>query len=890
MEEDSTIENFMNMSKGNHRPPNWVLRFLQWFCPEHLYEEIEGDLIQTFQHDVKIYDEKRAKRRLVWNVILFFRPEIILRNRFLMKSNQLPMVEHYFKTAYRHLLKNKINFVFKLGGLTLALAGFLVIAIYVSFQRSFDAYHHNFENIYRVNSERKENGRQEKYAIVPLAFGSLIQNQFPEIAAFTRFRGSNQSHVRYNQKVFGCHITQCDSSFFDVFTVQFLLGTTDALKKQNSIALTKSLAHKIFGEMNPLHQLLTLTNQDRLFEVTAVIEDFPANSHLKTEAIIPIDNTNERFSINNVLSPVEFVDQSAILYIRFNNACNPALFAAKLETLIDKHIDKRARLENGFHISLQTLRSIYLSPRLKYEFTEKGSMFYLYAFSMLGIFLLIIASVNYINLSIADFNSRWRESGIRKVMGARRTQIAFQVITESVGYVFISLVLSIGILYILFPNVLELVDSNLKFEMLFNFEVVSAVSITLFFLIVFSTAIPSYQLSSGAISLNLSRGQMGGYRSSLGNTLLGVQFIISILCISATIILGRQLNFIHTKDLGFDRQNLIVMLMPEDFSVKKMQSLKNEIKKIPGVASVSNSSFRIGGFYWKDWYTIEVDGQMKSMELFEVFSDDDLFNTLKMKLVDGRLFNANNPADSGKAFVINETAAKELGWKDPIGKRILTHPEEPGRWEGTVVGVVKDINITPLYEKIQPLVMRLPWQKNSPEFFVYVRLDGPASQTIKAIERKYAEILPGYPMDYNDVNTFFNDRYEKENKAFGSLLFATLIIILISAVGIFSLAIYMSAKRMKEFGIRKVLGASVRQIAFLHAGHFIKISLLSNAIALPAAYWLMNEWLSGFAYRAELNMFLFLVATGISFLLVMLSTGYSSWKAGRTNPVDVIKG
>lgn len=205
--------------------------------------------------------------------------------------------------------------------------------------------------------------------------------------------------------------------------------------------------------------------------------------------------------------------------------------------------------------------------------------------------------------------------------------------------------------------------------------------------------------------------------------------------------------------------------------------------------------------------------------------------------IDGRFFDANNPADSASAFVINETAARELGWKNPVGKRILTHPEEPGRWEGTIVGVVKDINISSLHEKIQPLVMRLPWQKDYPEFFIYVRLEGQAIPIIKAIEEKYSDILPGYTMEYDDVDTFFNSRYQNENKAFGSLVFATLIIVLISSLGIFSLSIYMSARRMKEFGIRKVLGATASQITLLHVGHFIKIACVANVIALPIAYW-----------------------------------------------------
>ncbi|HTJ50510.1 MAG TPA: ABC transporter permease [Cyclobacteriaceae bacterium] len=873
----------------NSSPPEWALRFLQWICPDHLLEEIEGDLIQKFNKDLRIAGEEKAKKRFVWNTIRFFRPEILFRNKISAKAGQLPMFKNYFKTSYRHILNSKLNFVFKLGGLTITVLSFLIIAIYISFQHSFDRYHNDFENIYRINSERKENGKQERYAIVPLALSTMMQGRFPEVAALTRYRGSNQRFIRYNQKVFSCDIPQVDSSFFNVFTVQFVAGSKDALKKPKSIVLTRSLAARIFGDADPLNQFVTLTNGNQLFQVTAIIEDFPGNSHLTAEALIPIESSLDNFSASNIISPVDFVDQSTVLYARFRNHINPDLFSMKLESMVDNHMNKKVRIENGFHISLQSLDDIYLSPSLKYEFTRKGSIFYVYAFSVLGIFLLIIGSVNYINLSIADFNGRWREIGIRKVMGARKIQIVFQVVIETFLYVSISLMLGIFFLYTLFPNVLELVDSNLRFDMLFNNEVVVTVGVAMLILIALSTLIPYLQLSGPSISMNLSGAQSAGYKSSLGKTLLAVQFIISVFCISATIIVGRQLSFIHTKDLGFDRKDLIVILVPDDFSVCKMQSLKNEIKRIPGVEAVSNSSFKVGGGYWKDWYTIEVDGQMKSMELYEVFSDDELFSTLKMKLVDGRLFNANNPADSSAAFVINETAANVLGWKDPVGKRILTHPEEPGRWEGTVVGVVKDINISPLYEKVQPLVMRLPWQKDYPEYFVYVRLNGPVNKTLKAIERKYGELLPGFPFEYDDVDTFFNSRYQRENKAFGSLIFTTIIILIVSSIGIFSLSIYLSTRRMKEFGIRKVLGANIGQIMVLHIWHFIKVALLSNIISIPITYWLMKEWLNGFAYRTELSVFIFLSVMGISFLLVILSGGYSAWKAGRMNPVDVIK-
>jgi putative ABC transport system permease protein len=781
-----------------------------------------------------------------------------------------------------------VNFLFKVGGLTVALFSFIIIALYISYQLSYDRYHRGFENIYRVNTDRKENGKSERYGIAPLMLGPAMREQFSEIAACARMSISNESHLRYKDKAITCGIFPADSSLFNVLTFRFLEGTDDALKNPASVVLTKSISQKLFGAEPPLHKLITINNENRLYEVRAVIEDMPQNSHFVVDGFIPMSG-DEKFSVNNIISPVDFVDQSAVLFIRFRENTNVGSFPEKLETLLDQFVSKKERAENGFKISLQPLKNIYLDPPLKYEFTKKGSTLYLYLFSVLGIFLLIIGSINYINLSVADFSSRSSEIGIRKAMGAPRKQIAFQVILETVIYCVAALVMSLGLVYLLFPKVLELLEPHLTFGMLLKPGILVLVFSTLLLLIALSTAFPAYWLATSKIACDLKAKHHSGHQSSIGKVLLIAQFVISVICICATLVVGRQLEYIHIKDLGIDRQNLIVMKMPEDFSVVRMQALKNELKTVSGVSAVSNSSFRIGGGYWKDWYTVEVEGEMKNFELYEVFSDDELFSTLGMKVIEGRTFHAGIPADSGAAFVINETAARELGLKDPVGKRIYTHPEDNGRWDGTIVGVVGDINISSLHEKIQPLVMRLPWQKDYPEYFVYVRINGDIASTLMSIEKKYKEIVPGYPLEFDFVDAYYNNQYQAENRAFASLQFATVIIVLVSGLGIFSLSVYMSGRRMKEFGIRKVLGASVRQITLMHMGHFLRLAFIANVMALPTAYVLMGAWLDGFAYRAELSGWIFLMVMLISFLLVILSAGHSALAAGRKNPLDVIR-
>jgi putative ABC transport system permease protein len=874
------------MNPGKNSPPSWILRFLQFVCPQELLEEIEGDLIQRYNRDVDLVGEPQAKRKIFFNVFRYVRPEIIFRNRVSFNAAQFLMFKNYYTTTWRHIRKHKINAVSRLGGLTLALFSFLIIALYISFQLSFDRYNQNYQNIYRVNTERKENGIQEQYGIAPLALGPMIQEKFPEIAAFTRIRGVNGSHLRYKDKVISSSVFPADSSLFDVFTFIFIQGNHDALKKTHSIVITKSLALNAFGAEDPMHKLITLGKD--LYEVTAVIEDIRPDCHFAVEAFIPIEEAPE-LSASSIISPTEFVDKSCMLYLRFRNDAKPELFVTKLESMLDEHVGKKERADTGFRIFLQPLKNIYLDSSYKYEYTKKGSTMYLYIFFVLGVFLLIVACINYINLSVADFTNRSREIGIRKVMGARRSQIVFQVAFETLFYCTNALIISLGFVYLLFPKVLGLLDPNLRFEMLLQSRAIWIFGIASLILVICSIGLPAYWLMTSSASSDLKSGNGSNRPASLSSILLVAQFMISIICICATLVVYRQLEYIHHKDLGIDRKDLIILTMPEDFSVESMKFFKQQLKSISGVDNVSNSSFRMGGGYWKDWYEVDIHGEMKSYELYEVFSDDDLLHTLGMKLLDGRFLDASISTDSGAAFVINETAAQQLGLKNPVGTKILTHPEENKRWEGKIVGLVADININTLHQKVEPLVMRLPWQNGYPEYFIYVRLDGSAKETVAMIEKKYSEILPGYPIDLAYVDDFYNNRYQSENKAFASLQFGTVIVVLVSSLGIFSLAVYFSSRRMKEFGIRKVFGAGVHQITFMHIGHFLRLAVIANVIALPVSYTFMHEWLAGFAYRVEIDSKLFILVMCISFFLVIISAGYAAIRSGRMNPIDVIR-
>jgi len=428
----------------------------------------------------------------------------------------------------------------------------------------------------------------------------------------------------------------------------------------------------------------------------------------------------------------------------------------------------------------------------------------------------------------------------------------------------------------------------LRFSMLLDRRLLTVIFIGMIVLIFLSAWFPARQFAWSGITQNL-KSKSGGYNSVISQSLLFAQFAIAATCIACTLVAGQQVEFIHNKDLGIDRKNLMVFSLPFEFTVEKMKALKQKLKQLSSVTSVANSSFRIGEGYGTDWYFVESREGFRKIELYEVFSDDELFETLGIKILEGRTFNAQIPSDSGVAFLINETAARELGWKNPVGKRIYTHPEDKRKWDGTVVGLVQDVNISPLYEPVRPLVMRLPWQRQYPDFFVYVRYLGNEQEAVDAIGKTYKEVNPGYPFAFRFVDELYNHQHQKESKAFASLQFGTYVIILVSMLGIFSMAAFISIKRMKEFGIRKVLGASVRQIASLHIGYFIRLALLACLIALPLAYFIAREWLNTFAYRIDLTYAPFMIVFVVLFVIVISSGSYSAWKSGQMNPVDVIK-
>lgn len=868
-----------------------TFRLLRSFCPPHLLEEIEGDLLQKFEKDKKAVGERKAKRKLFWNVIRFCRFEILIRNKMPMLFGSMQMFSNYFKTTYRHAAKNKINFGFRLGGLTLALFSFLIIAIYVSYQLSFDKFHRNYQNIYRVNSIRIENDKTIKCASVPSAMGAALKTEFPEVKAYSIVSEWGWALIRYKDKLFRSDsFIEAESSIFDVFTFEFVSGDKSALVRPDGIVISETLAKQLFGDEDPMHKLISFPDRhNRVLEVRAIVKDLPPNSSQDVKAIVNFgalrdkDDGDALYSWNT--------QYGGNLFVVLDDRADPKALEKKAQPLVAKNLPQRFDSgENDFKVFLQPLSDIYMGESIKWEFDKKGNPIYTYVYISLAAFLLLIAGINYLNLSIADFSFRNKEIGVRKVLGAQKKQVVFQITFETIFHCVLALAISTGILYILFPHVSQLFDASLKFSALLERGVLTWTLATILILIVASAAYPASCLSVNNPIHDLKRKQLVGGNLSVNKILLMTQFVISVFCISATWVVGNQLNFIQTKDIGFDRQNLLEVYMPDRYPLEKAPVLKEEISRIAGVESASFSYYHITAVpYFNAWYKVESGNDMRQVMLNELFVDEDFISTMGLTLSEGRNF--RDKKEFRSAFIINESAAKEFGWAHPIGKKIAVgHDKQKGGiWsEGNVVGMVKDFNTRSLHQKIEPLVMRLQYD-DWPGYCLNVRYNGSESDVIASIKRAYEKVLPGFLIDYDRVNDRYDKQYKAESKAFTTLQMATWVVLLISSIGIFSMSLFVSVKRQKEFGIRKVVGATATQIASLHTRHFLKIGLFANVIALPIAYYVMRKWLEGFVYRTDVSMLHFFAIGSLLLVFVALVVGYSAWKSGRMNPVDVIK-
>ncbi len=791
------------------------------------------------------------------------------------------MFKNYFKIAFRNLWKNKVFSFINIMGLTVGMTACFLIFLYVKFELSYDAFNSKADRIYRLVTDLKTPSDNLHIGVTSWAFAPKIKSELPEVQSFARISRGSFLITKGNIKFQEDKCLFADSSLFHLFDFKLLQGNPQtALKNPYSIVLSETYAKKYFGNENPVGQTLLFSGDHIPASVTGVMKDIPDNSQIKTDLFVSMSTLTQKINAGIDDQWDNFGATSYLLLTPGANAIGlEKKFPAFLTNWIGTDMDKA---QMHYTLSLEPLRDVYLySDR---DASKTGNIRNVYIFSIIAVFILLIACFNFINLTTARASERAKEVGIRKVVGASKRQLARQFIGESVLLCLISFILVIGLSVLLLPSFNHLSGKMISHGIFSNFSYL----ILLFFASVCIGLIagiyPALVLSSfKPIIVLKGRFSSGTKGILLRKGLVVAQFTISIALIIGTIIVYSQMKYMRNQDLGFNKDQMIILDSNGDSA---RFAFAQSLLSIPNVKSVSLSSSAPGMGNSEAYSQVEnKNGDMQVATLARYAVDFNFIPQYKMKMVAGRAFSKDFATDTTQAIILNETAVRQFGYSSPdqiIGKRF----DQWGR-QGKVIGVVKDFHYRSLQQNIKPLSMVI-----QPESEGLVNVNVSAAdlpQTLAVIESKWKQMIPARPFSYTFLDDTFNKQYRNEDR-FEKLFFNFAILaIFISCLGLLGLASYSTLQRTKEIGIRKVLGASVSGITSLLSKDFIKLVLIALVIASPLAWFGMHKWLQGFAYRINIGFWVFILAGLLAILIAVLTVSFQAIKAAVANPVKSLR-
>ena len=806
------------------------------------------------------------------------------------------MFKNYLKIAWRNLLKNKTFSIVNIAGLAIGLACFILIALYVLDEISYDRYNDKADRIYRINSDIKFGGTDLKLAVTSDPMGATLRKDYPQVEEFVRIYNSNGSKLikKGNEFIDEQDVAHADSTLFKVFTLPAVEGNTfTALNEPNSVVITASTAKKYFGTTSAVGKMLELNN-NTLHKVTAVIKDIPHNSHFNFDFIFSMDNVNYEYG--------NFLSHNFYTYVLLKEGTDYKQFEKNLDQVIEKYIVPQARqfmninsiddfkkAGNSLSYSLIPLPSIHLHSNRNPELGSNGNIQYVYIFSIAAIFILLIACINFMNLSTARSAKRAKEVGIRKVLGTEKKTLIQQFLTESTLMAILSLVLAILIAWMVMPLFNDLSSKALSIESLLSYRILPLLIALPFIVGLLAGSYPAFFLSSFQ-PIHVLKGKMnsGFKKSVLRSGLVVFQFFVSILLIIGTIVVYNQLQFIQTKNLGYDKEQVLVVDATGALG-NNATVFKNEVLNMPGVTSGTlsgylpvSSSARNGESFFKEAVMNEKNGF--NMQAWRI--DYDYLETMGMDLVGGRNFSRDFGADSS-SIIINETTARLLGYTDPIGQKLFdsNDPGEPPTVYN-IIGVVKNFHFQSLRENIGPLCFILG---NNPWLASFKIKEADIPTLVNKVEAKWKALAPSLPFSYRFLDESFDNMYRAEQRVGKIALSFAVLTILIACLGLFGLAAYMAEQRTKEIGVRKVLGATVSNIVHMLSTDFIRLVIISAVFAIPIGWWAMSIWLRDFAYRIEIGWWIFALAIGISVVIALFTVAFQAVRAAITNPVKSLR-
>ena len=812
-----------------------------------------------------------------------------------VKLNRNYMFKNYLKIAFRGLSKNKTFAILNIAGLSIGVACSLLIALYVLDELSYDRFNARANDIYRIDEQLKYGDFNYNGAEVPAIMGPVFAKDFTQIEHYTRLKANPGVIVkRGNENIREDQAAYADSSLFDVFTLHMIAGDRKAaLKEPHSLVVTASTAKKYFGSVDIIGKVLLL-NGNTNYKITGVIEDIPAQSHFIFGLFMPISELDE--SRND--SWINYNFQTYLLlkpgtdFQAFEKELNETMQryqSQQFKSILNISEDDFKKAGNYIKCSLMPLMDIHLHSNLAYEFGVNGSIQYVYIFSAIAIFILLLACINFMNLSTARSANRAKEVGVRKVLGGLKNNLITQFLAESLVACFLSFVIAIIMVAFFLPYFNQLAGKQIEVSMLLSPGIVAGILLLLVFVSLISGSYPAFFLSSfqpiKVLKGSLSTGFKG---SALRNTLVVVQFTISVILMIGTLVIYNQLWYIRNKDLGFTKEQ-VLMLQNTAALNGHTKAFEDELLGMPGVKNVTSSGFLpVSGNRTDNGFVTTPHFDGKNFTLMQSWRVDDRYlPTFQIQLKSGRNFSAKYLTDSN-AVIVNETAAKLFGKADPVNKKLYQIADlSAGRLiEYDIIGVVKDFNFNSLHEQVAPLVLNLQ-QDNQGMAVRFSSSDIPG--LLSEIKTMWKTMAPAQPFSYSFMDEEFNKLYSVDQRREKIFFLFSILAIVIACLGLFGLVTFAAEQRIKEIGIRKVLGAATKDIFIMLSKDFARLILLSICIASPIAWWAMSKWLQDFAYRINIGWWMFAAVGAVCLLIALVTISFQAIKAALANPVKSLR-
>lgn len=879
----------------------WRIKILRWFCPPHLLEEIEGDLIQNFESDKQRLGESKANRKLFWNVVRFFRPGILLRNRFNPQINTI-MIGNYFKTASRNIMKRKLYSFINAFGLSIAIAFCTLIYLYVEDERHFDAFQVNGSRIYRIEEKSFETWAWDhnptdpyrRSAWIQLAMAPTLKNELPEVEMATRYNPDHKGIFRYGDKVFTEKLTYVDADFFSMFSFPLIKGSTSKIfQNKSEIVITTDVATKYFGDNDPIGKTVSIDNEgEKTFTVVGVIEPAPANSSLHFNVLLPQENRPyyER-------SITKWGNFNTPTFVMLRTDANIATFKTNLDKVQDKYMKEmleRWRKESATPIpqdvkmleyTFTPLPEWHLMKAIGWEKVSDPK--YSYILGGIALLILIIACINYVSLALTTSAARRSEVGIRKSVGALRNQLIYQFGIESLLLAFISMFIGFALMFLFLPAFNQFTAKEIEITWQNGPQIFTTMFALTLLIGLIAGSYPSLFLSRFNPALVLKGKFTSRLQSGFTKPLVVLQFFFSACLVICSLVMYQQMKFVATKELGYSQEQILVIPTQTGWGPeadKVVERFRIRSQQEPAIVSVTGTTSSFNQGFSR--YGYKIKNEQKSAYVYAV--DVNYIPTLDIKMAMGRNFDATMASDT-LGVIVNEALVRDMKWTDPLNE-YLNWQEDTVGLGAKVIGVVKDYHFQSLETEVEPMLLSM--SKNNAGYLTTMLVKISTSDLSAGLDKVksiWQEVNPTKPFDY----TFMDDDIAKQYDAYQRWMkitgLSTGFAILISCLGLFGLSGINAVNRTKEVGIRKVMGANLANIFVLLNRQYMWLALLAFGLGIPFSWYAMNQWLADFKFKITLSWEIFALSVGLGLMLAMITVSYHAIKSALTNPAETLK-